>query len=282
MNLSNYFRKWIARRKARRITQEYPSVISTFELKDEGRIDFANWSNPLVPPLHINQGMVDFFKKFINKGDLVIGIGPNVGDTTVLMALAAGETGLTLAFEPNPYVFKILEKNVSLNKGKQNIVALPFAISVKEEEFYYISSEASFGNGGISPTKESMHGKFIFKDKIKGINLEELLDLKYQEQINNLTFIKIDTEGYDKEIIKSISGLITRYKPVIVAESFKYSTDAQKTELFEVISRHDYDIYYFDDFTIKAKVLKLDQSSDLVKWKQTINIYAVPRGQKAK
>ena len=226
--------------------------------------------------------MVDFFKKFIKKGDLVIDIGANVGDTTVLMALAAGNTGITIGFEPNPYVFKILEKNASLNKGKQNIVPLPYAITVKEEEFYYISSEASFGNGGISPTKNSKHGKFIFPDKIKGINLEELLEMKYKDKLNNLSFIKVDTEGYDKEIIKSISGLIDKYKPAIVAESFKYSTDEEKAELFNVINQHEYEIFYFEDFNINARIIKLEKSSDLVSWKKTINIYAVPSSSKKK
>ncbi len=282
MKLSDYFRESMLRRKARRITQEYPARINSFELKDEGKIDFANWDNPLVAPLFISQEMVDFFKRFIKKGDLVIDIGANTGDTTVLMALAAGNTGITLGFEPNPYVFKILEKNVSLNNGKQNIVPFPYAISVKEEEFYYISSEASFGNGGISPTKNSKLGKFIFPDKIKGINLEELLELKYKDKLNNLSFIKIDTEGYDKEIIKSISGLIDKYKPVIVAESIRYSTDEEKAELFDVINQHAYEIFYFEDFNINARVIKLEKSSDLVNWKKTINIYAVPSSAKKK
>lgn len=282
MKLSDYFRQSMLRRKARRVTQEYPARINSFELKDEGKIDFANWDNPLVTPLIISQEMVDFFKKFIKKGDLVIDIGANTGDTTVLMALAAGKTGITLGFEPNPYVFKILEKNVSLNKGKQNIVPFPNAITVKEEEFYYISSEASFGNGGISPTKKSKLGKFIFPDKIKGINLEELLELKYKDKLNNLSFIKIDTEGYDKEIIKSISGLIDKYKPTLVAESIKYSTDEEKTELFNVIYQHEYEIFYFEDFNINARVIKLEKSSDLVSWKKTINIYAIPISAKKK
>ena len=278
----SYFKESLRRRKARRFTQEYPAKINSFDLKDEGKVDFANWDNPLISPLLITQEMIDFFKKFIKKGDLVIDIGANIGDTTVLMALAAGSSGITLGFEPNPYVYKILEKNASLNKGKQNIVPLPYAITVKEEEFYYISSEASFGNGGISPTKNSKHGKFIFPDKIKGINLEELLEMKYKDKLNNLSFIKIDTEGYDKEIIKSISGLIDKYKPAIVAESFKYSTDKEKAELFNVINQHEYEIFYFEDFNINARIIKLEKSRDLVSWKNTINIYAVPSSAKKK
>ena len=276
MKKLSYFKEALRRRKARRFTQEYPAEISSFDLRVEGKVDFANWENPLVTPLSINQEMVDFFKKFIKKGDLVIDIGANIGDTTVLMALAAGSSGITLGFEPNPLVYKILEKNASLNKEKQNIVTLPYAITVKEEEFFYISSEASFANGGISPTKKSRHGKFIYSEKIKGINLEALLEKDYSEKLKNLSFIKIDTEGYDKEIIKSISGIIEKYRPVIVAESFKYSTREEKTELYNVIKIHNYEIFYFEDFNVNARIIKLEKSSDLTNYEKTINIYAVP------
>lgn len=276
MKVLSYLKESFRRRKARRFTQEYPAKINSFDLKDEGKVDFANWDNPLVSPLLINQEMVDFFKKFIKKGDLVIDIGANIGDTTVLMALAAGSSGITLGFEPNPFVYKILEKNASLNKEKQNIVPLPYAITVEEEEFYYISSEASFANGGISPTKNSIHGKYIYPDKIKGINLQVLLEQQYKDELRNLAFIKIDTEGYDKEIIKSIAGLIEKYKPAIVAESFKYSAPEEKTELYNVIKQHEYEIFYFEDFNINARIIKLEKSDDLTKWNKTINIYAVP------
>jgi FkbM family methyltransferase len=276
MNILNYFRESFRRKMARRITKVYPAILNSFDLKDEGKVDFANWENPLATQISITQQMVDFFKKFIKKGDLVIDIGTNIGDTTVPMALAAGSSGLTLGFEPNPFVYKILEKNASLNKEKLNIVPHPYAISVKEEEFYYISSEASFANGGISPTIKSIHGKFICPDKIKGVNLLELLEQKYNDKLKKLSFIKIDTEGYDKEIIKSISGLIEKYKPVIVAESFGDNTPEEKIELYNVIEKHGYEIFYFHDFDINTRIIKIGKSNEMTNWKTTINIYAVP------
>lgn len=277
----SYFKKSFRRKKARRFTQEYPFKINSFDLKDEGKVDFANWDNPLVSPKIVSQEMVDFYKKFIKIGDLVIDIGANIGDTTVPMALAAGSSGITLGFDPNPYVYKILEKNSTINKEKQNIVPLLYAISVKEEDFYYVSSEASFSNGAISPTKESIHGKFIYPNKIKGINLLAFLEKGYNERLNNFSFIKIDTEGYDKEIIKSISDLIEKYKPTIVAESFGESSPEAKIELYNVIKQHGYEIFYFEDFDINAKIIKLENSHEITNWKKTINIYAVPINKKS-
>ena len=279
MNILNYFKESFRRKKARRVTQEYPAKINVFDLKDEGKIEFANWDNPLVTPKIVSQEMVDFFKKFIKKGDLVIDIGANIGDTTVPMALAAGSSGTTLGFDPNPYVYRILETNASLNREKQNIVPLLYAISVKDEDFYYVSSEASFSNGAISPTKNSVHGKFIFPEKIKGINLLAFLEQKYNEKLKQFSFIKIDTEGYDKEIIKSIPGLIEKYKPTIVAESFGGNTSVEKVELYNVIKEHGYDIFFFEDFDVNAKIIRIKSSQEITNWRKTINIYAVPTSE---
>jgi len=281
MNIISYFKESFRRKKARRITQEYPAKIDSFDLKNEGKIEFANWDNPLLSPKFVSQEMVDFFKKFIKQGDLVIDIGANIGDTTVPMALAAGSSGITLGFDPNPYVYKILEINASLNKEKQNIIPLLNAISVKDEDFYYVSSEASFSNGAISPTKESKHGKFVYPNKIKGINLLQFLEKNYLDKLNVFSFIKIDTEGYDKEIIKSIHDLIEKYKPTIVAESFGDSTNEEKIELYDVIAKHGYEIFYFEDFDIYAKIIKLENSREITNWKKTINIYAIPMSKKS-
>lgn len=273
----NYIRQSLRRKKARRVTQEYPPIVKTYHLENLGPIEFANWDNPLAPEFVITQSNVDFFSKFIKEGDLVIDIGANFGDTTVPMGLSAGVGGLTLGFDPNPYVFKILEKNSSLNYGKYNLVPLPYAISKEEAEFYFISSEASFANGGISPTKDSIHGKFIYPEKIIGIKLSDFLEKEYPDWMSKLSFIKIDTEGYDKEIIKSISDLLAKYKPTLVAESFTKNSDAEKIELYSVIEDLGYDIYYFSDFVMDAKVVPLKSKSDITLYKQTINIYATPK-----
>ncbi len=276
MQMLNYLKNSFARKKARRITQEYPPKVEVFDCGRYGQVEFANWANPLAPPIKIDLPMVEFFNQFIKEGDLVIDIGANIGDTTVPMALSAGETGMTIGFDPNPYVFKILQKNSTLNKGKYVIEPQNLAISTQAEEFFFISSEASFANGAISPTKESKHGKFVQSQKVHGVNLKELLEAKYASWMNKLSFIKIDTEGYDKEIIKSISELIATYKPVIIAESFGKASDKDKLELYDVIKNNGYEIYYFEDFNINLKVERLNSNKDILKFKETINIYCIP------
>jgi hypothetical protein len=127
--LKTSLRRKIRKKIARRVTKEYPPRIDTFDLQNIGKIEFANWENPLVRQIKIDNNMIDFFKQFIKEGDLAIDIGANIGDTTVPIALCTGITGLTLGFDPNPFPFKILEKNAMLNKDKMKIIPLPYAIS---------------------------------------------------------------------------------------------------------------------------------------------------------
>jgi Met-10+ like-protein len=140
----NYLINSIKRKIARRVTKKYPSKIGNYAINGYGNVQFANWENPLVKAKAISANSVQFFKKFLNEGDLAIDIGANIGHMTIPIALAAGKTGTTLAFDSNPFVFEILLENTKLNPESTNIHPFNYAITDHEEEFYYNSSEASF------------------------------------------------------------------------------------------------------------------------------------------
>ncbi len=270
----DYLIESFKRKKARRYFQKYPSVVNTFQLKETGAVEFANWSNPLVSHKDITQEKVDFFKKFAPEGSLCIDIGANVGEHTVSMALAVGKSGMVIAFEPNPMVFEVLNTNAGLNTDKTNIRLFNCAISDTDSEYYYNSSEASFSNGGISTEKTNNHGKFQLEEKIKGVNLDTFLHTHFEGELSKLRLIKVDTEGYDKEILKSIASIIQKYKPVIIAECFPKLNTAERVDLYNTIAKHGYDLYYFRDIDRLADTVKIT-AADMDNWKH-FDIYALP------
>jgi FkbM family methyltransferase len=270
-----FIKRKLAKRKARRIFQEYGGNEQSFDLAQEGLVKFANWNNPLAPQLTIGQEDVDFFKQFIPKGSLAIDVGANTGDTTVLMSLAAGKEGLVIGFDPNPYVFKILQTNAGLNKDKTNIVVLPYAITDKEGEFYYASSEASFTNGGITDQPSAYHGSHKLPQTITGINLEKHLEQHYPGWLPKISLIKVDVEGYDKEVIKSVHPILEKYRPVVIAECFFKLTPAEREDLYDSIASKGYDLFYFEDFKIGAATEPLSKA-DMTKRKH-FNLYGLPK-----
>jgi FkbM family methyltransferase len=272
-----YLKESFRRKRARRFTREYPSRVDTYQLADDGAVAFANWTNPLVSDIPLRQGAVDFFRQFIAPGDLALDIGAHIGDTTVPMALAAGPSGLVLGFDPNPFVYRILVQNAELNRDKTNIVPLPFAISETEDEFYFVSSEASFANGGVSLSPKSRHGKYVQDSKVQGVNLAKLLERDYAAWLPKLTFIKVDAEGYDAVILDSISDLIAKYKPVIVAEVFAKDDQDEKAVLYASITRHGYDLFAFEDFDVACQPVAIKSRDDVTSLTKTMNLYATPR-----
>lgn len=277
-----YFKESFARKKARRVTAKYPYEIDSFQLAKEGEVQFANWKNPLIPPQTITQSEINFYRRFATPGSFSIDVGANIGDTTVPMALAVGKDGLTLGFEPNPVTFEILEANAQLNKDKANIVPLRYAITEEEGEFFYSSSEASFGNGGVSATasEADTHGKFKLAEKVRGINLSTYLNEHYKEYLPKLSLIKVDVEGHDKDVLRSISSLIDEYKPALVAECFSESTLDERMELYQLVADHDYTLYYFEDFFENAEIVQISPP-DMNRWKN-FNFYAVPNSPSRK
>lgn len=272
-NMFNYFRKSRERKRARRITSEYPHRIDTFNLSQEGTVQFANWLNPLTTAKTITQSEVDFYKRFIKPGDTVIDIGTNIGDTTVPMALAAGKTGLTLGFDPNPFVYKVLTVNAGLNPDKTNIEIFPYAITEREMEFIYSSSEASFANGGIQEVNTGYHGKYQLPEKIKGIRLEDFLRERYpDERLDRLSYIKVDAEGLDAVILNSIRGVIEKYKPVVVAECFVKFSPEERYNLYNTVALPGYKLFKFDDFDSNTNTYPIEKKEDMLNWK-TFNLY---------
>ena len=274
-SIIQYFKISLERKKARRFFRHYPYVIHSFHLEHLGKIHFANWQNPLVKPFTLTDAEMNFWQKFVNPGSLALDIGSNIGDTTVPMALAAGREGMTLGFDPNPHVFRILEKNASMNKDKTNIIPYPYAITSEDCEVSYHSSEASFANGGISTDGKSRHGKFRLPKKVKGIDLVRFLKSEYRHWLSRLSLIKIDAEGHDVEIIKSIASLFHDHKPALVGEFFQKYDLPQREVLFNLVSEMDYNLFYFYDFPDQREVFRITPEN--LDRPEIFNFYALPR-----
>jgi FkbM family methyltransferase len=269
-------KKKIEKLKSKRSLHDYGFEIKTFDLRQDGKIEYARWLHPYEQPKSITQSMVNFFRQYSTSGGLALDIGAHTGDTTVPMALAIGPKGVVLALEPNPHVFSILQENAQLNKSKTNIVPLCFAATDHDGEFEFNYSDASYCNGGFFQSiKNQKHGhKYVLK--VTGKNLEAFLRSEYGAMLPKLTLVKIDAEGYDKEIIKSLKPLLAAYKPTIISECNKNLTPEERAELFDIIDSLDYSIQKLESFNDEIKPSRINNSSEMMKW-QHFDLVAIPK-----
>ncbi|MEX2483350.1 MAG: FkbM family methyltransferase [Brumimicrobium sp.] len=257
----NYIKRKLSKKNVKNTFKEYGYEIKKFDIEHIGKVDYAQWLHPFEKPKVLTFDNVQFYKNLCDEGDMIVDIGAHSGDTTVPMALAVGKDGLVLGIEPNKYVFKILAKNAELNKDKTNIIASCFAATEKDGFFSFNYSDASFCNGGFLSQIENSQHKHNYELEVEGKNLQDYLDNNHKENLNKLTLVKIDAEGYDKEILKTIPDILEKYKPALMVECYKKLNNQERDELFDVLDGYKYDLFYLEDFENKVELRQIHKSN---------------------
>ena len=257
----DFIRKKIERLKLKRTFKEYGAEIKKFQIDDIGTVEYAQWLHPFEGPKEITSSNINFYRKLARPGSMIIDIGAHTGDTTVPMALAVGKAGVVMALEPNKYVYKILEKNSSLNREHTNIVPVCFAATSEDGDFVFNYSDASFNNGGFLSEIHVKNHHHNYTLNVSGKNLQNYLFKNFPNELERLELIKVDAEGYDKEILKTIPEILNRYKPNLMVECYKRLDQNERLELFDIIDSHGYTLFYLENFEESGKKIRVERNN---------------------
>jgi len=251
----------------------YGFEVKSFDLPTDGTIEYAQWLHPRDRGTEIKQASVDALRKFLSPGDVAIDIGAHSGDSTIPIALAVGKAGCVLALEPNRYVFAVLQKNSELNAAKTHIVPLMFAATPEDAEMEFQYSDSGFCNGGrFQGISRWIHGH-AFKLKVQGRNLHSYIRREFPELLPRIRYIKMDTEGYEAEVLRSLDNLLTECKPFLKVEVYRKLDDARRRELYRLLAAHHYVIHKIADngYDIADTLAEQDMSN----WRH-FDIFCVP------
>ena len=128
----------------------------------------------------------------------MIDIGANIGDTSLNMAAAAGGKGRVVAFEMGPPA-DILRINIKQNPQFQ-VDLHEVAVSDSFGSVAYHSNSGG-ANGGIPQDQDSRPIDIL--SSYQSVKLYQYLQTKYKEEfIQNICFMKTDTEGHDITILE--------------------------------------------------------------------------------
>ena len=158
--------------------------------------------------------IINFFKKKLNKKPLIIiDIGAHIGETISLFYNNFIIENI-LAFEANPIVFKKLEKKIKKINNKNKISLFNLGLGDKEENkvLSIFNDTSSSTYNTIDEKTEyykrkknflSLFSKNILQKKIS-TNILPLSKINEVNNLKNIDILKIDTEGYELNILKGI------------------------------------------------------------------------------
>jgi FkbM family methyltransferase len=219
----------------------YPTKIINLQVEDK-QINYHRWMHPWQGDWEIkalfNEKILNNLSKIITPGSTVIDIGAQAGNMSVAYSLFATKV---IAFEPNPATFEVLEKNSELNP---NITPFNYAISDEEGPLTFHYSDYGFCNGGFATRTQvgvGVTGHNIPID-VWAVNFEKFIQ-ENNIEVGNISLIKIDAEGHDKDILKTLTNTITQHKPVLITEIYNGLNPNEITDLLDTIHSLGYKAY---------------------------------------
>jgi FkbM family methyltransferase len=174
-------------------------------------LDLAQWPDRWTYFLGrwYDLGTQSLMLSFIQSGGVVIDVGANRGMFALTASGLVGDKGQVICFEPNPTCVSLLQREIAFN-GIKNIVIHQFALGNRTDELILSIPVYNSGQGTFSCTlyaKEMTH-KVRSQVKIG----DELLTL------GQLSFLKIDVEGFEADVVKGLFKTIQQHRPIIVTE----------------------------------------------------------------
>jgi FkbM family methyltransferase len=238
----------VLRRRRRDIPHHvWGTELRRIDLPRDGAIQWAQWQHPLETPTKLlEQAEIDGVRTIVKPGDFVIDIGAYTGDTTLPLGLAAGKQGCVLAVEANPFVYAVLERNAQLNPERTNIIPRCFAAVEQPGKYTFHYGDASFCNGGMPVSLWRRLTGRLHPLEVEGVDLANVLRAEYANWLPKLSFIKVDAEGHDYEVLRSLREIIAKYRPTIRAEVFRYAARAKRRDLYNFLTEQGYAIHRWE------------------------------------
>ncbi|MCB1484917.1 MAG: FkbM family methyltransferase [Hyphomicrobiaceae bacterium] len=160
-----------------------------------------------------------------HKIEICFDVGANIGQTSQQMVRAFPDATIH-AFEPVTETYDRLVENVAKN---QRIITYNYALGERSgsaEIEVFAQSELS-SIAAQSPFITT-YGE---RKSVESIGIKSLDDFCASKNIDNIDYLKIDTEGYDLNVLRGGTRALERGIPFVSVEFYRFESDTSGTGL---------------------------------------------------
>ena len=153
-------------------------------------------------------GNLEVLRRYVIPHSIALDIGANVDIYTLALARCVGPNGLVFSYEPCSMLRARLLRNIEIN-GARNVVLRTSAVGSRRGMAGF-ADLADATNIGLSHVEESNQNKVA-------VTTLDHESLGFGE--NRISFVKIDTEGYELEVLRGAKVLLEKHRPRLLVKS---------------------------------------------------------------
>src|SRR5271154_3930327 len=176
----------------------------------------------------------------LDEGQTFWDIGANVGWFSLFASKIVGASGRVISFEPAPEVFDILSAHANTAKG---ITAIHLGVGNADEIRLFAAHGESTSSSFV---EEVTKINFSFQPSVPIQNIKVKLrkiDSLVKELGSRPSLLKIDVEGFELEVLRGASDLLSSGRPILIIEVHPPQLDLSggaEELLFQFLRDHRY------------------------------------------
>ncbi len=180
--------------------------------------------NEIIKGNIFEQDLFDLSASYIKENSIVIDAGANYGQMSILFSKAKKKV-LVYSFESSKYIFNILEKNIKINQS--NCKPINCILGNESGNYYNIKKLDLENFNTYGSNKVEIISDVKPENEFEKVQTLKIDNINFEKQIS---FFKIDVQGYDLEVLKGARGTIKNHEMPIIFEyeklfekDFKYN-----------------------------------------------------------
>ena len=167
--------------------------------------------------------LLPIISKYINQNEMIIDIGANVGDSLAGM-VDENPNPIYLCIEPEDEFYSYLLRNVDIIQKKIPNLKIHLLKQFVGNQITNVSLDKKGGTAKAN----------LISGNIKSKTLDDILN--DFENIKKINLLKVDTDGFDYDVLESSLKTIEKHKPILFFEC-RYELEYQKTNYKSIIKK---------------------------------------------
>lgn len=167
---------------------------------------------------HFESGEHYFIERILSviKPTVCVDVGANVG--SYAQALLEATQAKIYSFEPLSQPFEALSAVGQRYPGR--LIAINYGVGAKDEVLRIHFNDEMTAHASFS--EEVKNVSYVRNEKSQDIEVVSLDSYFAKHSVNQIDFIKIDTEGFEYEVLRGAQNIIAQFRPQLIQIEFNW------------------------------------------------------------